>query len=72
MDHIPSPAVIMDMGSGNAVKTRHIIDAVLENQTTVKYHPVDISSGINVVYIMIQNVSFSFNGAANIARPSGN
>jgi dimethylhistidine N-methyltransferase len=41
---LPGPLELVELGSGSAVKTRLLIDAVLERQPTLTYHPVDISA----------------------------
>lgn len=38
------PLELVELGSGNATKTRLLIDAVLERQETLTYHPIDISA----------------------------
>ena len=37
------PCVLVDMGSGNADKTRMFIDVLLQQQTQLTYIPVDVS-----------------------------
>ena len=39
-----SPCVLVDMGSGNAAKTRIFIDVLLQKQEKLTYIPVDISA----------------------------
>lgn len=43
ISQVPGPCVLVDMGSGNAIKTRFFIDAILEQQRSLQYIPVDIS-----------------------------
>jgi L-histidine N-alpha-methyltransferase len=38
------PLELIELGSGSAIKTRILIDAVLERQPTLTYHPIDISA----------------------------
>ncbi len=38
------PLELLELGSGSAVKTRLLIDALLERQRSLTYHPVDISA----------------------------
>ena len=45
ISQVPGPCVLVDMGSGNAIKTRFFIDAILEQQRSLQYIPVDISEG---------------------------
>ena len=45
ISQVPGPCVLVDMGSGNAIKTRFFIDAFLEQQRSLQYIPVDISEG---------------------------
>ena len=42
---VPGPTTLIDMGSGNCVKSRMIIDALLERQSKLQFIPVDISEG---------------------------
>jgi L-histidine N-alpha-methyltransferase len=37
------PLELVELGSGSAVKTRLIIDAILERQNELTFHPIDIS-----------------------------
>jgi len=37
------PLELVELGSGSATKTRLIIDAILERQDTLVFHPIDIS-----------------------------
>src|SRR5471032_3255597 len=37
------PIELVELGSGSATKTRLIIDAILERQDTLTFHPIDIS-----------------------------
>jgi L-histidine N-alpha-methyltransferase len=37
------PLELVELGSGSATKTRLIIDAILERQDTLTFHPIDIS-----------------------------
>lgn len=39
----PRPAVLVELGSGSATKTRLLIEALLGRQDTLRYVPVDIS-----------------------------
>jgi len=41
---LPGPLELVELGSGSAVKTRVLIDAILERQPSLTYHPVDISA----------------------------
>jgi L-histidine Nalpha-methyltransferase len=41
---LPGPLELVELGSGSAVKTRLLIDAILERQPSLTYHPVDISA----------------------------
>jgi dimethylhistidine N-methyltransferase len=41
---LPGPLDLVELGSGSAVKTRLLIDAILERQPALTYHPVDISA----------------------------
>jgi|SRR5579872_1878617 len=43
VDEMGTPFELLELGSGSATKTRHVIDAVLERQRTLRYLPVDIS-----------------------------
>ena len=43
---IVRPASLYELGSGSAVKSRHLIAALLERQRTLHYQPVDISESI--------------------------
>ena len=38
------PLELIELGSGSAIKTRLLIDAILERQPALTYHPVDISA----------------------------
>src|SRR5471032_982089 len=38
------PIELVELGSGSALKTKIIIEAALERQQTLRYHPIDISS----------------------------
>jgi L-histidine N-alpha-methyltransferase len=40
----PEPLELIELGSGSAIKTRILIDAILERQPTLTYHPIDISA----------------------------
>jgi dimethylhistidine N-methyltransferase len=40
---LPGPLELVELGSGSALKTRLLIDAVLERQPSLTYHPIDIS-----------------------------
>jgi len=37
------PLELVELGSGSAQKTRLLIDAILERQERLTYHPIDIS-----------------------------
>lgn len=39
------PVELVELGSGSASKTRHLISAALARQRTLRYRPVDISEG---------------------------
>jgi len=39
------PIDLLELGSGSAFKTRYLINAALERQTTLRYVPIDISPG---------------------------
>jgi dimethylhistidine N-methyltransferase len=41
---LDGPLELVELGSGSALKTRLLIDAILERQPTLTYHPVDISA----------------------------
>lgn len=41
----PTPPLLAELGSGSAVKTRLIIDALLRRHGTLEYMPIDISRG---------------------------
>ena len=43
VEMIRGRVALVDMGSGNAEKTRIIMDALLEKQSDIQYIPVDIS-----------------------------
>lgn len=43
VDAMGEPIDLLELGSGSATKTRHLIDAVLARQTTLRYLPIDIS-----------------------------
>jgi L-histidine N-alpha-methyltransferase len=38
------PLELIELGSGSAIKTRILIDAILERQPRLTYHPIDISA----------------------------
>jgi L-histidine Nalpha-methyltransferase len=38
------PLEVVELGSGSAAKTRILIDAILERQASLTYHPIDISA----------------------------
>jgi dimethylhistidine N-methyltransferase len=40
---LPAPLELVELGSGSALKTKIIIEAILERQPQLLYHPVDIS-----------------------------
>ncbi|KAK3102388.1 hypothetical protein FSP39_011037 [Pinctada imbricata] len=46
MGHLGENVSVVDLGSGNAEKTRIVLNALLERQETVHYVPVDISGGM--------------------------
>jgi L-histidine Nalpha-methyltransferase len=41
---IPKDAALVEFGSGNSVKTRLLIEALLRRNRSLRYHPIDISS----------------------------
>ena len=41
---LDGPLELIELGSGSALKTRILIDAILERQSTLTYHPIDISA----------------------------
>ena len=41
---LDGPLDLVELGSGSAVKTRLLIDAILERQPSLTYHPIDISA----------------------------
>ncbi|HEY0394615.1 MAG TPA: L-histidine N(alpha)-methyltransferase [Candidatus Elarobacter sp.] len=41
---LPGPLELVELGSGSALKTRLLIDAILELQPALTYHPIDISA----------------------------
>src|ERR1700676_4747274 len=41
---LDGPLELVELGSGSALKTRLLIDAILERQPALTYHPVDISA----------------------------
>ena len=41
-----SPVRLVELGSGSARKTRHLIEAILARQDTLDYIPVDVDAGI--------------------------
>jgi len=41
---LPGPLELVELGSGSALKTRVLIDAILERQPALTYHPIDISA----------------------------
>ena len=42
---VPAGAVLVELGSGSAAKTRRLIEAFLRRQATLRYVPIDISRG---------------------------
>jgi L-histidine N-alpha-methyltransferase len=40
---LAGPLELVELGSGSAVKTRVLIDAILERQRSLTFHPIDIS-----------------------------
>jgi L-histidine Nalpha-methyltransferase len=42
---VPAGAVLVELGSGSAAKTRRLIEAFLRRQATLRYVPIDISQG---------------------------
>jgi L-histidine Nalpha-methyltransferase len=40
---LAGPLELVELGSGSAVKTRLLIDAILERQPSLTFHPIDIS-----------------------------
>ena len=55
VEQVPSPCVLVEMGSGNSEKSRIFIDTILEQQTTLQYIPVDISQGICNVFSLFMH-----------------
>jgi L-histidine Nalpha-methyltransferase len=43
IDTLGGPLELLELGSGSAIKTRLLITAALERQTTLRYSPIDIS-----------------------------
>jgi L-histidine Nalpha-methyltransferase len=41
---LKGPLELVELGSGSALKTRLLIDAILERQPALTFHPIDISS----------------------------
>jgi dimethylhistidine N-methyltransferase len=41
---LDGPLELVELGSGSAIKTRLLIDAILERQPSLTYHPIDISA----------------------------
>ncbi|MEA2688356.1 MAG: L-histidine Nalpha-methyltransferase [Candidatus Eremiobacteraeota bacterium] len=41
---LDGPVELVELGSGSAIKTRLLIDAILERQPSLTYHPIDISA----------------------------
>ena len=41
---LAGPLELVELGSGSALKTRLLIDAILERQPALVYHPIDISA----------------------------
>jgi L-histidine N-alpha-methyltransferase len=41
---LDGPLELIELGSGSAIKTRLLIDAVLDRQAALTYHPIDISA----------------------------
>jgi dimethylhistidine N-methyltransferase len=41
---LPGPLELVELGSGSAIKTKVIIEAILERQRELTFHPIDISS----------------------------
>ncbi len=41
---LPGPLELVELGSGSAVKTRLLIDDILERQPSLTFHPIDISA----------------------------
>src|ERR1700688_54168 len=41
---LDGPLELVELGSGSAIKTRLLIDAILERQRALTFHPVDISA----------------------------
>jgi dimethylhistidine N-methyltransferase len=44
VDAVGTPLELVELGSGSAVKTRHIIGALLARQPELSYRPIDISA----------------------------
>jgi L-histidine Nalpha-methyltransferase len=43
IDTVGSPLELLELGSGSSTKTRYLIKAALERQSTLRYSPIDIS-----------------------------
>jgi L-histidine N-alpha-methyltransferase len=43
---LPADTVLVELGSGSAVKTRILIETLLRRQGTLRYVPIDVSRGI--------------------------
>ena len=41
-----APVRVVELGSGSARKTRHLLDAILERQPALDFFPVDVDAGI--------------------------
>ena len=63
VQQVPSPCVLVEMGSGNSEKSRIFIDAILEQQPTLQYMPVDISKGCYRKSLSIRTDRFGANSA---------
>lgn len=40
---LPAPVRLVELGSGSSIKTRYVIEALLERQRRLEYSPIDIS-----------------------------
>lgn len=45
VDRCPSPVSLVELGSGSSRKTKFLIEAVLQQQSELAYHAIDISKG---------------------------
>ncbi|KAL3872585.1 hypothetical protein ACJMK2_035800 [Sinanodonta woodiana] len=82
--HVKFPCSLVDLGSGNSVKTRRFIDFLLKYQDKLKYIPVDISedflletsNALSEIYtnrLTVQPVAGDYSiGIEEIGKLSGN